>query len=404
MPATGRLRLLGVLWVVLVGGGLLLLEPAWRSATAVGGFLALAAGWLVLAGLVAPSPAVAADAAAEGEDPLLVDAGATLARCGREFGGQFDETRAELERAQRIFGEAIATLIDSFHAMADQSKRQQALGLQIVAQGSGEEGAQVDFGRFARQTSETLRTFVDSVVENSKVAIELVEMTERISTQVRDILGMLGEIEGISRQTNLLALNAAIEAARAGEAGRGFAVVADEVRDLSGRTSHFSQQIRERVDSVQLSIGDAEAAINRMAAQDMTFALNAKQDVETALQQVEVMNRTTGETVVELQQIAGVIEQNVGQAVMSLQFQDMVTQLIDHVARRLDELHGISRMLEEAAGLVEESGARGLDAAHAGTLRAHLESMRAGLDRLKEKTNNNPVGQAGVASGDIELF
>jgi methyl-accepting chemotaxis protein len=181
-------------------------------------------------------------------------------------------------------------------------------------------------------------------------------------------------------------------------------VVADEVRDLSGRTSHFSQQIRERVDSVQLSIGDAEAAINRMAAQDMTFALNAKQDVETALQQVEVMNRTTGETVVELQQIAGVIEQNVGQAVMSLQFQDMVTQLIDHVARRLDELHGISRTLEEAAGLVEESGTRGLDAAHAGALRAHLESMRAGLDRLKEKTNNNPVGQAGVASGDIELF
>lgn len=87
----------------------------------------------------------------------------------------------------------------------------------------------------------------------------LVEMTDRMTTQMRDVRGMLGEIEGIAKQTNLLALNAAIEAARAGEAGRGFAVVADEVRDLSGRTNHFSHQIRGSLATIQSTIEETGA-------------------------------------------------------------------------------------------------------------------------------------------------
>jgi methyl-accepting chemotaxis protein len=288
--------------------------------------------------------------------------------------------------------------------MTDQAKQQQAIGLQAVSHTRGEGPGGSDFGSFALQTSHTLGIFVDSVVESSKLAMELVEMTDRISGQVREILGMLGEIEGISKQTNLLALNAAIEAARAGEAGRGFAVVADEVRDLSGRTNHFSKQIRDRVGIMQKSIGDAEQAINKMAAQDMTFALQSKQQVESAMSSVEQLNKQTGQTVGELQKIAVAMEQNVGQAIVSLQFQDMVTQLIGHVSKRLDELHQITREMEGVSSFIESGAASGFTPQQADSLRLGLDAVRLRLDQIHDNTKNNPVRQDGFTDGEVELF
>jgi len=410
MSGATKVRVLGLAWVSLVGGVLAALEPALRGGAFIAGMFVLAAGWLLLAGMAAcvQREASAAELAKRDADArLFVETWGVLRRCSEEFGAQFDETRGELARAQRLFGEAIGKLIDSFHAMTGQAKQQQELGLAVVRHYESDGNRGSEFGSFAAQTSHTLGVFVAGVIESSRLAMGLVEMTDRISGQVREILGMLGEIEGISKQTNLLALNAAIEAARAGEAGRGFAVVADEVRDLSGRTSHFSRQIRERVGVMQKSIGDAEKAINSMAAQDMTFALQSKQDVEKAMSSVEQLNQSTGQTIAKLQEIAEAMERNVGQAVVSLQFQDMVTQLIDHVSKRLDELHEIVREMEGVSSCIESASgdpASGFAPQQADGLRAHLDAVRLRLDRIHDNTKNNPVRQDGFTDGEVELF
>lgn len=400
----GKLILIGGAWSALVLAVLMAVEPVARSAPMIFALFVLLAGWFAAAsfcgGGVSEAPVVRADSA---ERAVIEHSSDSIIRISREFSEQIREMRGEVSRAQSIFSDAIGSLIGSFNHMNDQIHRQQILGMQVVAGASDSTGGP-DFHQFASKTSETLRQFVDSVVENSRIAMTLVEMTDRMTTQMRDVRGMLGEIEGIAKQTNLLALNAAIEAARAGEAGRGFAVVADEVRDLSGRTNHFSHQIRGSLGTIQATIEETEQAINRMAAQDMTFALTSKSDVEKAMVDIEGMNERTSHAVVELNQIADQVEKAVNQAIVSLQFQDMVTQLLSHVSRRLDLLEEVAGDEHKMAAALSDSR----DAAHTlqalDDIRQHIEQVSEKLAALKQGVQHNPVAQTGFASGDVELF
>lgn len=396
------LRLLGAVFYCLTFFVLLWLEPAARAPAVIVAIVVALIGWLLPSFFVQPEVRSMVTVS-HAEKEVIQHSSAVMGRVVAELSGQIALMKDEVGRVQVIFSDAIASLIASFNSMNAQVQKQQQLGTEVIA-GSGGGGTVAEFEYFAHKTSETLRRFVESVIENSRVAMSLVEMTDRITTQMRDVQGMLGEIEGISKQTNLLALNAAIEAARAGEAGRGFAVVADEVRDLSGRTSHFSQQIRGLLSNVQQSIHAAEGAINQMAAQDMTFALTSKDDVVKAMSGVEEMNHRTGHIVSELNQIASEVEGSVNQAIVSLQFQDMVGQLLGHVGRRLDILGEIvgdeSRMAQVLAGAVPpEEAVEALDA-----LRSHLDGLSRKLDELKRDTQHNPVQQTGFSSGDVELF
>jgi methyl-accepting chemotaxis protein len=98
--------------------------------------------------------------------------------------------------------------------------------------------------------------FVSRLKESLDTASEVIRDLSQESQQIGDILNV---IQGIAEQTNLLALNAAIEAARAGEQGRGFAVVADEVRSLANRTQQSANEIRSMIESLQ---GKAEKAVS----------------------------------------------------------------------------------------------------------------------------------------------
>ena len=405
MSGAKKLLLIGIVWSALVAAAFLVLSPEAYSAPVVFAFFALLVGWLVAVWLsrAASNSSQEQVSARHVSQEIVEHSSDAIDRLSREFSTQIGEMRGEVSRAQSIFGEAIGKLISSFQHMNLQVQRQQQLGM-LVVNGGADSGSVDDFHVFAVKTSDTLRQFVESVVENSHLAMSLVEMNDRISNQTKEVRDMLGEIEGIAKQTNLLALNAAIEAARAGEAGRGFAVVADEVRDLSGRTNHFSKQIRSSLANMQATIAATESAITQMAAKDMTFALTSKGDVEKAMQDIQEMSRRTGDTVGELNGIAVEVEAAVNQAIISLQFQDMVTQLLDHVGRRLAVLDEVAEDEQRLAAALRETSdpASALQALDG--IREHVELLSQKLSTLKQGVDNNPVSQTGFASGDVELF
>ena len=344
------------------------------------------------------APSDTADLSVQGDELLIHESNAFHVQFGKEVSNQLNSAHTELGNTQAILSDAIAKLVDNFTAMAEEVRAQQALTLFITDgdQGSGGGSAKQKFEHFVQDTEKAMNEFVDSTVQNSKRAMELVEKMDNINVQVTGILSILSEVEGIAKQTNLLALNAAIEAARAGEAGRGFAVVADEVRNLSESTNKFSKQIRASVGNVSESLVAAEHYIDMLAATDMTFVMDSKQHVNSMMTDLSELNATIARNAVELNAINAKVEPNVAVAVSTLQFQDMSSQLLSHAQLRMAALQEVANEMGKEADSPNRSKYLEQIAAYNRSLHEHVVTLDA--------KKSNPVAQDNFETGDIELF
>lgn len=320
-----------------------------------------------------------------------------LLRTHAEFGAHFAGSNSELEQVQSLLSDAISKLLNSFSGMQKLIQAQRELAVSITDKEVVE--GHISMESVLGETSETLKTLVGSVINNSKIGMELVEKMDAVSAQVQGILQVLGELDAISKQTGLLSLNAAIEAARAGEYGRGFAVVADEVRKLSARAEHFSKQIRNNVQQVHGSIVEAEKSISQMASLDMDFAVKAKTRLDAIMQHIQVSSREMEEVIARQGEIGVEVDGVVGNAVTSLQFQDMVNQLLQHTRMRLDGIRQAWDVVGELAQ--EEQDGKLASTQHLAEVQQRIVAIFEGVNPACER---NPVRQEHMQSGVIDLF
>jgi methyl-accepting chemotaxis protein len=368
-------------------------------ALALGG---LSAGAVLCAGVLAVAGVLGALHAAAASRKLVGQAGEAGERAGRDRFAQsltaYLDDRAEMgsqvapvwaghiENSRAQMEQAIAALAQRFSGIV-QKLDQTVAASSGAADSSG--GVVAVFARGEQQ--------LGSVVDSLKLAMtskaSMLGKVQGLDQFIAELQRMAADVASIAKQTNLLALNAAIEAARAGEAGRGFAVVADEVRKLSTRSGETGQSIAEKVEVISAAIVSTCATAGESTRREEQSMQDAQAAISAVLADFRAVTEALAAASARMQEESLGIKSEVAEALVQMQFQDRVSQILTHVERNIASLPAL---LEANSREAEGSGA--LVPLHPATLLTELRKTYA----MAEEHNVHQGGGA-VAPQEQEI-
>ena len=218
-----------------------------------------------------------------------------------------------------------------------------------------------------------------SMSEALQKRADMVRDVHELISYTAELKHMASEVAEIASQTNLLALNAAIEAARAGEAGRGFAVVADEVRKLSSLSSDTGKKMTEKVNIINTAIKVVIDAAEKFSEEDTRSVSEAEQTITRVLGGFEAVTKNLSASTESLRRESEGIREEISDTLVYLQFQDRVSQILSHVRDNLDGLHAHLKRYTTERG---NGGTATIDA------KSWLSEMELGYTTSEQRNNH----------------
>jgi len=274
---------------------------------------------------------------------VLLDSIESIVGYAKQTSASNASTAAELSQTSQKIGSMVEADVENINRIYTMSK----LIIGEISNSADEAGRGLEnvqnANELLKKTQKNLTDMVVSVSESVEVEIEFAQRLQNLNSEAEQVRQVLSVIGDIADQTNLLALNAAIEAARAGEHGRGFAVVADEVRKLAERTQKSLVETDATINTIVQSIMDASEEMGKNAN-----SIKKLGDISKTIEaSIEESVASMGETMGKIEQISTLNKKSVNTISESAKLIESINESSSVNARSVEEIAVAAAHLHE---------------------------------------------------------